>query len=117
MRWAFLIIGVVAVVLLFGVGPEYAGYVAFFVLFANFATVCVQYDEPLRRARNRVKEQLSHLKPSGRNAELYHQLQSATPKPTVDDRRVRYGPVTLLNIATGLGATGLLVWAIVLRVT
>jgi hypothetical protein len=117
MRWAFLIIGVAAVVLLFGVGPEYAGYVAFFVLFANFATVCVQYDEPLRRARHRVTERLSRMKPSGRNAELYHQLQSAAPRPTADDRRVRYGTMTLLNIATGLAATGLLVWAIVLRVT
>jgi hypothetical protein len=117
MRWAFLIIGVAAVVLLFGVGPEYAGYVAFFVLLANFATVCVQYDEPLRRARDRVKEQLSRLKPGGMNADLYQRLQSATPTPTADDRRVRYGTMTILNIVTGLAATGLLVWAVVLRVT
>jgi hypothetical protein len=116
MRWAFLIIAVCAVGVLWGVGPEYAVYAAFLVLFANFATVCVQYDDPIRRARRRVADRLSRLKPGGRHADLYQQLQSAAPKPTTDDRRVRYGPMTLLNVATGLAAAGLLVWGILLRV-
>ena len=116
MRWAFLIIAVCAVVMLWGVGPEYAVYAAFLVLFANFATVCLQYDDPVRRARQRVANQLSRLKPGGRNADLFQRLQSSTPNPTVDDRRVRYGLMTLLNIATGLAAAGLLVWGILLRV-
>ena len=116
MRWVFLIIAVCAVVVLWGVGPEYAVYVAFLVLFANFATVCVQYDDPIRRARGRVADQLSRLKPGGRNADLYQRLQSSSPDPTVADRRVRYGFMTLLNIATGLAAAGLLVWGILLRV-
>ncbi|MHC4710566.1 MAG: hypothetical protein ACYTA3_09100 [Planctomycetota bacterium] len=115
MRWAFLIVAVGAVVMLFGVGPAYAVYAAFLVLFVNFATLCLQYDEPLKRARQRVAERLSLLKPGGRNADLYQRLQSATPKPTADDRRVRYGPLTLLNIASGLAAAGLLVWGILLR--
>jgi hypothetical protein len=63
MRWAFLIIAVCAVVALFGVGPAYAVYAAFLVLFLNFATLCLQYDDPVNRARQRVAEQLSHLKP------------------------------------------------------
>jgi len=115
MRWALLIVAVAAVVMLFGVGPAYAVYAAFLVLFVNFATVCLLYDDPLRRARQRVAQRLAQLKPGGRNAELYQRLQSATPKPTADDRRVRYGAMTLLNIATGLAAAGLLIWGIVLR--
>jgi hypothetical protein len=116
MRWIFLIIAVCAVVALFGVGPEYAPYLAFFVLFANFATVCMQYDDPIRRARQRVAERLKLLKPRGGDFDLCQRLQSTEPKPTDDDRRVRYGLVTILNIATGLIATGLLVWGILLRV-
>jgi hypothetical protein len=116
MRWAFLIIAVCAVVMLFGVGPAYAVYAAFLVLFVNFATLCLQYDDPVKRARQRVAERLSRLKPGGRNADLYQRLQSASPKPTADDRRVQYGPMTLLNIATGVAAAGLLVWGILLRV-
>lgn len=116
MRWAFLIIALCAVVMLWGVGPTYALYAACLILFVNFATVCLQYDDPIKRARKRVAGQLSRLKPGGGHADLYQQLQSATPKPTADDRRVRYGPMTLLNIATGLAATGLLVWGILLRV-
>jgi hypothetical protein len=116
MRWAFLIIAVCAVVALFGVGPAYAVYGAFLVLFVNFATLCLQYDDPVRRARARVAERLSGLKPGGRNADLYQRLQSSAPKPTADDRRVRYGAMTFLNIATGLVAAGLLVWGILLRV-
>ena len=116
MRWAFLIIAVCAVAMLWGVGPEYAKYAAFLVLFVNFATVCMQYDDPIRRARRRVADQLSRLKPGGGQADLYQRLQSAAPKPTEADRRARYGPMTLLNIATGLAAAGLLVWGILLRV-
>jgi hypothetical protein len=115
MRWAFLIIAVGAFAMLFGVGPSYAVYVAFLVLFVNFATVCLQYDDPLKRARQRVTDQLSTMKPGGKQADLYQRLQSATPKPTAEDRRVRYGPMTLLNIATGVAAAALLVWGIVLR--
>ena len=116
MRWVFLIIAAAAVVMLFGVGPSYAVYTAFLVLFVNFATVCLQYDDPLKRARQRVADRLSSLKPGGRNADLYQRLQSATPKPSAEDRCVRYGPMTLLNIATGVAAAGLLVWGILLRV-
>jgi hypothetical protein len=115
MRWAFLIIAVCAVVALFGVGPAYAVYAAFLVLFLNFATLCLQYDDPVNRARQRVAEQLSHLKPGGASADLYQRLQSSDPKPSADDRRVRYGAMTLLNIATGFAAAGLLVWGILLR--
>jgi hypothetical protein len=116
MKWAYLIIAVAAVVMLFGVGPAYVVYLAFLVLFVNFATLCLQYDDPIKRARRRMADQLSQLKPGGRHADLYQRLQSATPKPTADDRRVRYGPMTFLNIATGIIAAGLLVWGIVLRV-
>ena len=116
MRWAFLIIGVAAVVMLYGVGPGYAVYVAFLVVFVNFATLCLQYDDPIKRARHRVAEQLSQLKPGGRHADLYQRLQSAAPQPTADDRQVRYGAMTILNIATGVASAGLLVWGILLRV-
>jgi len=109
MRWAFFIIAVCAVVMLWGVGPEHAVYIAFLVLFINFATVCLQYDDPIKRARLRVVHQLSRLKPGGKNADLYQRLQSTTPRATAEDRKVRYGPMTLLNIATGLTAAGLLV--------
>jgi hypothetical protein len=115
MRWAFLIIAACAVVMLWGAGPRFALFVALLVLFVNFATVCLQYDDPIKRARRRVADQLSRLKPGGRNADLYQRLQSSSPEPTVDDRRVRYGLMTLLNIATGLAAAGLLVWGILLR--
>lgn len=117
MRWAFLIIAVAAVVMLFGMQPKYAAYFAFLVLFINFATVCLQYDDPIKRARRRVAMRLSQMHPKGADPEFYQRLQSATPTPTADERRVRYGPLTVLNLATGIAATGLLVWAVVMRLT
>ena len=84
MRWAFLIIAAAAVVTLFGVPPWYAVYFAFLVFFVNFATVCLQYDDPIKRARRRVAMALSQMHPSGADPDFYQRLQSATPRPTAD---------------------------------
>jgi hypothetical protein len=116
-RWIFLIASIGAVAVLFGVEPKYPLYSSFVVLCINFATFCLQFDDAVNRARQRVNSQLSRLGPAGLHAEEYQRLQSATLKTTVDDRATRYGPMTIANIVSGLAGIGFLLWGIVLRIT
>jgi hypothetical protein len=113
MRWAFLGAAVCAFAILLGVGPRYGVYAAFVVMSVNFATLCLQYDDPIKRARARLAAQLSRLNPS---SDLAQRLQTVVVKPTAEDSRVQFGLMTLLNFATGLAAIGLLIWGIVLWV-
>ena len=111
MRWAFLAVAVCAFALLIRVGPQYGIYAAFVVMVVNFTTLCLQYDDPVKRARQRIAARLSRLRP---DVDLHQRLESAPVTPTAADRRVQYGPMTLLNIATGLAAIGLLIWGVML---
>lgn len=111
MRWAFLAAAVSAFAILFGVGPRYGLYAAFLVMFVNFATLCLQYDDPIKHARARVAAQLRGL---NRNTDVAQRLETAKVKPTAEDRRRQMGPITLLNLVSGLAAIGLLVWGIML---
>jgi hypothetical protein len=112
MRWAFLGIATCAVVSLWGIGPGYALFAAFCVLFANFATLCVLYERPKNRARSRIADRLRRLHP---NTDMAQRLATATITPTAADRRLGFGPMPLLNLATAVAGGGLLIWGIVLR--
>lgn len=113
MRWTFLGIAACAFASLWGVGHGYALFAAFLVLFANFATFCVLYDRPKDRARLRVTDQLRRMQP---NTDAAQRLATASITPTVADRQLGFGPMTVLNLATGVAGSALLIWGIVLRV-
>lgn len=113
MRWTLLATAGCAFASLWGVGPGYALFAAFLVLFANFATFCVLYDRPKDRARLRIADRLRRLHP---NTDLAQRLETAPITPTAADRRLGFGPMTLLNLATGIAGAGLLVWGVVLRI-
>ena len=112
MRWTFLGIAFCAFASLWGVGPGYALLIAFLVLFTNFATFCVLYDRPSDRARERVAAQLRTLHPY---ADTAQRLATAPVTITAADRHLGIGPMTILNLATGIAATCLLIWGVVLR--
>jgi hypothetical protein len=82
-------------------------------MFANFATFCVLYDRPKDRARSRVTEQLRRMQP---NTDAAQRLATASITPTVADRQLGFGPMTILNLATGIAGIGFLAWAIMLRI-
>jgi hypothetical protein len=117
MRWIFLLAGMASVAALYGVGPPFALPMAFAALCANFTTFCLQYDDPANRARRRVATQLARLSPSGLYAEEYQRLQSATLRITDEDRATRYGLMTIINLASGIVALGLVAWGLSLRFT
>jgi hypothetical protein len=116
MRWLFLVAGVAAVAMLFGVGPSMGLLAAFVALGLNFATFCIQYDDPVNRARNRVNHRISLLSPGGVHTEELQRLQSSALNVTTDDRRVRYTFLTWVNLASGVASVGLLMWGLALRV-
>ena len=112
MRWALLGVAGLGFASLWGVGLEHVLFAAFLVMFTNFATFCVLYDRPEDRARMRVTEQLRRLHP---NTDAAQRLATATIAPTAADRDLGFGPMTLLNLATGIAGAGFLVWGILLR--
>lgn len=117
MRWIFLLAGIAAVAALYGAGPQLALPIAFAVLSVNFTTFCLQYDDPLKRARQRVAATLSTMTPGGIHAQEYQRLQSAAPNVTTEDRETRYGVITIAGIVSGVLSLGLLTWGIVLRMS
>jgi hypothetical protein len=50
------------------------------------------------------------------NTDAAQRLATASIAPTAQDRHLGFGPMTILNLATGIAGAGLLVWGIVLRI-
>ena len=113
MRWMFLGVAVCGFASLWSVVPTPVLFVAFLVMFANFATFCVLYDRPQHRARLRITAELRRLNP---NTDVAQRLATAAISPSGADRHLGLGPMTIANLATGFAAGGLLIWGIALRV-
>jgi hypothetical protein len=114
MRWIFLAVGVGAVVLLYSFGSQYGTIAAFVALGVSFTTFCLQYDDPLNRARHRIANRMSSLSTGGAPTEEYHRLQTAPVMVTTADRQMRYTTMTWFNFAGAAASIGLLIWGIVL---
>lgn len=115
MRWLFMIMAGVAAYLFYGNGPTLAFYSALLVLAVTFATFCLLYDEPLRRATGRVNARLGQINAKGIDADEYQRLQSQAAVASAEDKRFRWTPMSIANIAAGLVAALLLVWAVTIR--
>ncbi len=113
MRWMLLGVAICGFASLWGVAPGYALFAAFLVMFANFATFCLLFERPNERARFRVAEELRRL-PA--NIDMAQRLETAPITLTAADRQLEFGPMTLVNLATGIAAIGLLICGIVLRI-
>ena len=115
MRWLFMLVNALALALFFGREPPIAFYLAFALLAANFASFCLLYDEPLKRATQRVEQQMLQLSGKGLHAEQYQRLQSMKVTATADDRKFRLTFMSGLNLATGAAGCGMLMWALLAR--
>jgi hypothetical protein len=114
MRWILLGIAVCGFLSLWGVAPGLAMLAAFVVMFVNFASFCLLYDRPTERARLRVAQRLEGMNPHTDTAQRLAAMQIT---PTTADRQLGLGPMTLLNLGTGIAAAAELIWGIVLRVS
>ncbi len=112
MRWAFLAAAVGAFVILLGAGPKAGLYAAFVVMGVNFATLCLQYDDPMKHARARVAAQLRGLH---KNTDVAQRLETAKITPNAEDRRRPFGLVSLLNLTSGVAGILLLGWGVTVR--
>lgn len=114
LRWIFLLAGAAAFAVMLAVGSQLAVILAFGVLFANFATMCIQFDGPIDRARARMKAGLLTLQP---HSDVHQRMETATIRATPADRRHPMNTTTILNLASGIACLGVLAWGVVLWVT
>jgi hypothetical protein len=114
--WLFMLACGAAVGLLFGVAPHIAFYIAFAVLAVNFATFCLMYDEPFKRARNRTEQQLLQISSKGVHAEEYQRLQSRKVVATAEDHRFQLTLTSGLNLISGIAGVGMMCWGAIARI-
>ena len=115
--WLFMLACGLALGLLFGVKPQIAFYFAFIAMALNFATFCLLYDKPFKRARYRTERQLLQISAHGMHAEEYQRLQSRKVVATAEDRRFRLTLLSGMNILTGVVGLGLMCWGVIARMT
>jgi len=115
MRWIYMMLSGAAAYLFYGNGPTLAFYCSLLVLAISFATFCLLYDEPLRRATNRINIRLSQITARGINADEFQRLQSQAAVASADDKRFRITPLSMANIASGIVGAALLLWAVMIR--
>ena len=116
MRWLYMLASAVAAALFYGTAVRGALFLSLVVLSVSFASFCLLYDEPLKRAKRRTEVRLGEISGKGVHAEEYQRLQSMPAAPSDDDRRFRLTMMSGINIASGIAGAALLVWAIVARV-
>ncbi len=114
LKWIFVTAGITSVALLFGRASLYFMIGSFGVAFANFATMCLQYEEPANRARARMRERLAHMKPGYQHSEEFQRAQSSTPKVLPEDRALRWDVLTVINLVSGVAALGLCAYGLML---
>ena len=115
MGWLFMIINIAAAVALYGVHPVFLFGIALALLAINFATFCLLYDEPLRRAQHRVTQQMAQISSKGAHAEEFQRLQATKIVPSQGDRKFRLTAMSGVNIASGIGGAILMIWGFIWR--
>ena len=115
MRWIYMAMSAAAAYLFYGESPAMAFYLSLLVLSVSFATFCLLYDEPLRRASGRINARLGQITARGINADEYQRLQSTAAVATAEDKSFRWTPMSIANIASGIAGAMLLVWAVTVR--
>jgi hypothetical protein len=114
LRWLFLVAGIAALAIMFAVGSQIAIILAFGIVFGNFATLCIQFNGPVDRARARMRSQLVGLQ---WNSDAHQRMDTATIAVTPADRAHPMNTMTMLNIASGVACFAMLAWGIILWVT
>lgn len=113
LRWIFLAAGVGGFALMAALGPQMLNFASFGVMFANFATFCLQYNGPVERAQARLQGELVLTQP---NSDARQRLETMIARPTEFERQQPMNLMTMLNYATGVAGIAFLVWGIVLCV-
>jgi hypothetical protein len=116
MGWLYMLASGAAGAVFFNQEPKIGFYIAIAVLAVSFATFCLLYDEPVKRAALRVRQRLATISNKGIRAEEYQRLQSRSSVVTVDDRKFRLSFLSVANVASGVAGAVLLVWALIARI-
>ena len=111
LRGAFLIAGAAGFALMIAFGSQIAIFAAFGVLFGNFATACLQYNDAMDRARARVEGRLGRLHV---NSDAHQRLETLAVKPTAEDRHHQMNAMTLANLVTGIACIAFCAWGLYL---
>ena len=82
MKWIFLAAAIASCFLIYNQAHQYVLFAAFGIAFINFATFCMQYEDPANRARFRAEERLKQLKPGGVDADELSRLRARSSPPT-----------------------------------
>lgn len=114
LRWLLLVAGIAAIALMLAVGSQLTVFLAFGLAFGNFATMCIQFDGPVDRARARMKAKLLAVQPQ---SDAHQRMETATIRATSADRRHPMNTMTVLNLATGIACFAMLAWGVVLWMT
>lgn len=115
MGWLYMLVNAAAVVTLFGMRPPILFGLALALLAISFTTFCLLYDEPIKRARFRVTQQMGRISAQGLHAEEYQRLQSMKIHASDADRKFRLTAMSGVNLASGVGGAILLGWALLAR--
>jgi hypothetical protein len=111
LRWLFLGSGIAALAIMLFAGSQLTIFLAFCLLFANFATMCIQFDGPVDRARARITARLRALHP---HSDAHQRMETAKITTTAADRRHPMSTMTVLNVITGIACLAMLAWGFVL---
>jgi hypothetical protein len=114
MGWLYMIASAAAAALFFNQEPLIAFYIALVVLGVSFASFCLLYDEPVKRAAFRIAQRMSQISARGLHGEEFQRLQAMTAVVTAEDKKFRLTILSAINVASGVAGMGLLVWALIL---
>jgi hypothetical protein len=115
--WTGLVASMAAVPLLWGIGPGWGVWASLLACFVCFATFCLLYDEPVRKARSRVAARLAGMSSRGSMSEEYQRLQSSRLNPTDAERKMTMSPMLIANLVSGAAGAGLALWGLALRIS
>lgn len=112
MGWIFLLANSLAAIL-FGLhGPNIAFLASLALLATCFTTFCLIYEDPQRRANNRVNQRLAMISTMGMHAEEMEHLRSRTPPMTAEDKRFRFSFISSIFLGSGIAGIAMLCWAV-----
>lgn len=115
MGWLYMVMSGAAAGLFYGTGPRIAFFICLVVLGISFASFCLMYDEPLKRAGHRITERMGHISGHGIHADEYQRLKSMKVTATEDDKRFRLTLMSGVNVASGIAGAVMLGWGLMVR--
>jgi hypothetical protein len=115
-KWLNMLACGLAAALFYGAEPRIAFFISAGLLAVSFASFCLLYDEPLRRAGHRIHQRMGQISGQGIHADEYQRLQSMKVTTTEADREFQLTFVSAVNVGSGVAGAAMLVWALIVRI-